>query len=91
MMIPLSIRVQPKMVYISNPTEYGHFIAGREIEDLSSVCRKYGLYLFMDGARLGYGLARRRTMSRIFLFVSQHCDVFTLRHQGGAPCSGKRW
>ena len=43
--------VQPKMVYISNPTEYGTLYSRKEIEDLSSVCRKYGLYLFMDGAR----------------------------------------
>ncbi len=49
--------VQPKMVYISNPTELGTIYSRRELADLYAVCRKYGLYLFMDGARLGYGLA----------------------------------
>lgn len=67
--------VQPKMVYISNPTEYGTLYSRKEIEDLSSVCRKYGLYLFMDGARLGYGLAAPDNELDL-PFVSQHCDVF---------------
>lgn len=49
--------VQPKMVYISNPTEYGTTYDLAEIELLSQVCRKYGLLLFVDGARLGYALA----------------------------------
>lgn len=48
--------VQPGMVYISNPTEYGTIYSLRELEDLHEVCRKYGLLLFADGARLGYGL-----------------------------------
>ena len=67
--------VQPKMVYISNPTEYGTLYSRKEIEDLSSVCRKYGLYLFMDGARLGYGLAAPDNELDL-PFLSQHCDVF---------------
>ena len=49
--------VQPKMVYISNPTELGTVYSKQELTELSSVCHKYDLYLFMDGARLGYGLA----------------------------------
>ena len=48
---------QPKMVYISNPTEYGTLYALKELEELSATCKELGLYLFMDGARLGYGLA----------------------------------
>ena len=48
--------VQPKMVYISSPTEWGTLYTLAELEALSAVCRKYGLYLFLDGARLGYGL-----------------------------------
>ena len=51
--------VQPKMVYISNPTEVGTIYSRAELEALSLVCRKRNLYLFMDGARLGYGLACR--------------------------------
>lgn len=48
--------VQPKMVYISNPTELGTIYKKEELEALYKVCKKYGLYLFLDGARLGYGL-----------------------------------
>lgn len=49
--------VQPKMVYISNPTEVGTIYKKEELEAISRVCRERKLYLFMDGARLGYGLA----------------------------------
>ena len=49
--------VQPKLVYISNPTELGTIYGKAELRELYTVCQKYGLYLFMDGARLGYGLA----------------------------------
>ena len=48
--------VQPKMVYISSPTEWGTLYSKAELEELSRVCRENGLYLFLDGARLGYGL-----------------------------------
>ncbi len=48
---------QPKLVYISNPTEYGTLYTLSELEDLHDTCQKLGLYLFVDGARLGYGLA----------------------------------
>ncbi len=51
--------VQPKMVYISNPTEIGTVYTRSELTALSGVCRKNGLYLYMDGARLGYGLTSR--------------------------------
>lgn len=48
--------VQPKMVYISNPTEFGTVYTLRELEEISAVCRQCGLYLYVDGARLGYAL-----------------------------------
>lgn len=48
---------QPKMVYISNPSELGTIYSLAELEAISAVCKQYGLYLFVDGARLGYGLA----------------------------------
>lgn len=48
---------QPKLVYISNPTEVGTTYSLTELTEISAVCRKYGLYLFVDGARLGYALA----------------------------------
>ena len=48
--------VQPKLVYISNPTEYGTLYSLAELEALWAACKELGLYLFLDGARLGYGL-----------------------------------
>lgn len=48
--------VQPKMVYISNPTELGTIYRKEELKALYQVCRERGMYLFLDGARLGYGL-----------------------------------
>ena len=48
---------QPKLVYISNPTELGTIYSLKELEAISQVCRDNYLYLFVDGARLGYGLA----------------------------------
>ena len=49
--------VAPGLVYISNPTEYGTLYSLEELVDLSTVCADAGIPLFMDGARLGYGLA----------------------------------
>jgi len=53
--------VHPGMVYISHPSEYGTLYSKKELTDISEVCRKYGLRLFLDGARLGYGLMARGT------------------------------
>ena len=67
--------VQPKLVYISQPTELGTLYTLRELEDLSAACRELGLYLFVDGARLGYGLSAREndvTMQDL----ARLCDVF---------------
>lgn len=46
----------PKMVFISNPSEYGTIYSKQELTDISNMCKKYGLYLYLDGARLGAGL-----------------------------------
>ncbi len=48
--------VFPGMVYISHPTEYGTLYTKSELEALSAICRDYEIPLYMDGARLGYGL-----------------------------------
>lgn len=67
--------VQTGMVYISNPTELGTIYSKAELSALSEVCRQNGLYLFMDGARLGYGLMapdNDLTMADI----ARLCDVF---------------
>lgn len=49
--------VHPGMVYISHPTEYGTLYSKVELTDLARVCRRYQIPLYLDGARLGYGLA----------------------------------
>lgn len=67
--------VQPKMVYISNPTELGTLYSKKELQELSDTCRELGLYLFVDGARLGYGLeavGNDVTMEDL----ARLCDVF---------------
>ena len=48
--------VQPGMVYISFPTENGTIYSKKELSELREVCLRHGLPLFIDGARLGYGL-----------------------------------
>lgn len=48
--------VQPKMVYISHPTELGTLYTKAELQAIREVCLACGLYLFLDGARMGYGL-----------------------------------
>ena len=48
--------VAPGMVYISQPTEYGTIYSLTELEALGAVCRKHAIPLYIDGARLGYGL-----------------------------------
>ncbi len=53
--------VFPGMVYISHPTEYGTLYTKAELEALSAVCHEFKLPLFLDGARLGYGLVSKGT------------------------------
>ena len=66
---------QPKLVYISNPTELGTLYTLAELEALSATCKEMGLYLFLDGARLGYGLAA--TGNDVSMKdIARLCDVF---------------
>lgn len=51
--------VFPGMAYISQPTEYGTLYTKAEMEAISKVCSEYELPLYVDGARMGYGLACR--------------------------------
>lgn len=67
--------VQPGMVYISHPTENGTLYSKSELIAISKVCHEYGLPLFLDGARLGYGLTAEG--ADIFLEdLAALCDVF---------------
>lgn len=67
--------VQPKMVYISNPTELGTIYSRDELYALRNICDQYGLYLFMDGARLGYGLTAQGNDVTL-ADIAKTCDVF---------------
>jgi threonine aldolase len=67
--------VFPGMVYISHPSEYGTLYSAVELRALSEVCHKRGLKLFLDGARLGYGLAADGTDVTLPL-IDELCDVF---------------
>ncbi len=67
--------VQPKMVYISNPTEIGTIYSKAELTAISETCRKNDLILFMDGARLGYALCAGNNDLDL-AEISRLCDVF---------------
>ena len=68
--------VRPGLVYISHPTELGALYTRQELSGLSAVCRRLGLYLYVDGARLGYALAAEPEVDLPFL--SRCCDAFTI-------------
>lgn len=67
--------VQPKMVYISHPTELGTLYSKRELEEISAVCSKNDLLLFVDGARMAYGLTSGETDVTLADFAAL-TDVF---------------
>ena len=67
--------VFPGMVYISLPTEYGTLYSLAELEAMAEVCRKWNLKLFVDGARLGYGLAAAECDVTL-ADLARLCDAF---------------
>ena len=67
--------VFPGMVYISYPTEYGTLYSYAELKALSDVCRKHQIPLYLDGARLGYGLMSDSSDLKI-TDIAELCDVF---------------
>ena len=80
--------VQPGMVYISFPTETGTLYSKRELQELSSLCCELGLPLYIDGARLGYGLmadGNDLTLPE----MARHCDVFTIGGTKGGALFGE--
>lgn len=73
---------EPKMVYISFPTEWGTLYSEQDLKDIRKVCDEYGMYLFVDGARLGYGLGSVKndlTLEKL----AELTDVFYI---GGTKC-----
>lgn len=69
--------VQPGMVYLSSPTEFGTLYAKAELEEISSACRELGLPLFVDGARMGYGLMSQANDLTLADYA-RLCDVFSI-------------
>lgn len=67
--------VYPGMVYISHPTEYGTLYSKAELTELSQICKAYNIPLYMDGARLGYGLMSNDTDVSL-ADIARLCDVF---------------
>ena len=67
--------VFPGMVSISYPTEYGTLYTKKELEQLSQICRTYHIPLYLDGARLGYGLMSQES-DLTLPDIARICDVF---------------
>ena len=74
--------VMPGMVYISQPTEYGTIYSYAELLQISDVCKKYGIPLYLDGARLAYALSCRKNDVSL-ADIARLCDVFYI---GGTKC-----
>ena len=70
-----SMMVRPAMVYISHPTEDGTLYSKSELTKLREICDKYEMKLFLDGARLGYGLMSEGTDVTLPL-LAKLCDAF---------------
>lgn len=68
-------RVQPGMVYLSNPTEVGTLYSKEELAAIRKVCDEYDIKLFIDGARIGYGLVAE-TNDLTLKDLTELCDVF---------------
>ena len=74
--------VHPGMVYISQPTEYGTLYTKQEMSAINAVCREYHIPLYVDGARLAYGLACKENDVTL-ADIARLCDAFYI---GGTKC-----
>lgn len=67
--------VYPGLVYITFPTELGTLYTAHELNDIYQICKRYDIPLYIDGARLGYGLMAEDNDITL-PFLAHHCDVF---------------
>ena len=74
--------VQPKMVYISNPTELGTLYTKEELINISNYCKEVGMYLYLDGARMASAIASEKNDIELSDYP-KYCDAFYL---GGTKC-----
>ncbi len=80
--------VKPKLVYISKSTEIGTIYKREEVEELSEVCKKYDLYLYVDGARLGSALCSNENNMKIYE-LAQLVDAFYIGGTKGGALIGE--
>ena len=73
---------QPKLVYLAHPTEYGAVYSLKELADIRRACDAYGMYLFLDGARMGYGLGAEGADVTL-ADIARLTDMFYI---GGTKC-----
>ena len=66
---------QPKLVYISDSTEIGTIYTKNELKEIYKACKENDMYLFIDGARLGYALASEDNDLDLKT-IAENCDVF---------------
>lgn len=74
--------VMPKMVFLSFPSEYGTIYSKEELINIRKVCDKYNLYLYIDGARLGYGLGA----DECDVTLEDICNIADVFYIGGTKC-----
>ena len=73
---------QPGAVYVTQPTEYGTLYSLKELTAISECCRRHGAVLYLDGARLFYGLAAEGNDVTL-ADIARLCDAFYI---GGTKC-----
>ena len=74
--------VMPGMLYLSHPTEYGTLYSKAELQAFRNVCDKYGIYLYVDGARLAYAFSCPENDVTLKC-LAELCDAFYI---GGTKC-----
>ena len=74
--------VMPGCAYVSHPTELGTLYTKDELSRLSKICKEYSIPLFLDGARLGYGIAAPQSDLSL-ADIASLCDLFYI---GGTKC-----
>lgn len=73
---------EPRLVYISQPTEYGTLYHLEELQAIKEVCEDYELLLYVDGARMAYALGSEDNDVTLWDLAAL-CDAFTI---GGTKC-----
>ena len=81
--------VFPGMVFIAHPSELGTLYSLAELEELSTLCRRYAIPLYLDGARLAYGLADIARLTDAFYIGGTKCGALcgeaVVFPRGGMP------